>query len=101
MVLVEITCLSCDVLVVLPRLANTGFPLMFGAGLFVYLQLSSALGGSMSCDARVIVMWCHVMPSGRWMELRADRRAALCKKSYTEGGIDFMRKSIELESVLQ
>ena len=55
----------------------------------------------MSCDARVIVMWCHVMPSGRWMELRADRRAALCKKSYTEGGIDFMRKSIELESVLQ
>eukprot|EP00731_Ephydatia_muelleri_P003793 Em0001g3793a len=65
----------------LPRLANTGFPLMFGAGLFVYLQLSSALG--------------------RWMEFRADRRAALCKKSYTEGGIDFMRKSIELESVLQ
>ena len=35
------------------------------------------------------------------MELRADRWAALCKKSYTEGGIDFMRKSIELESILQ
>lgn len=40
----------------------------------------------------------HVL--GHWQEYRADKRAALCGRGYTEGGIATMKKKMLLERLL-
>lgn len=38
---------------------------------------------------------------GHWQEHRADNRAGLCGRRYSEGGITFAQKRIELEKRLR
>ena len=40
-------------------------------------------------------------PPAHWQEHRADRTAALCSSSYTQGGIEMMEKRLLLESMFK
>lgn len=52
-------------------------PMVFAVGLLFYTQIHYAI--------------CH------WQEHRADHRAALCRKSYAEGGVQMMKNRITLD----
>jgi Zn-dependent protease with chaperone function len=49
-----------------------------------------------------ILIYFHVQSSlGRWLEFRADRVAAQSHPRYREGGIEYMKKNILLQSYLE
>ncbi|XP_064400350.1 transmembrane protein 177-like [Halichondria panicea] len=57
------------------------FPLLFSLALVAQVQISSTI---------------H-----HWQEYRADKMAAVCRRSYAEGGAELMRRGMQLESILR
>ena len=39
--------------------------------------------------------------AGHWQEYRADKTAALCRRSYAEGGVLLMQTNLQLDSILR
>lgn len=44
---------------------------------------------------------CFLPGAGHWQEYHADKTAALCRRSYAEGGVQLMETNLQLDSILR
>ena len=84
-------------IVIYPRNPSAMIPLILAVGLIVYSHIHYSL-----CKYIVMIHSLQTIYKllGHWQEYRADRRAALCGRGYTEGGIEMMKKRIALDHKL-
>ena len=67
--------------------------------LFAYAEVSSLLSEFRCRTVRLLLATDIVFTSDQQLEYQADRMAAMASKKYAEGGIELMRKQMELDAL--